>query len=517
MEGMRVSFGNELDIVLLLNYLFEPYTSYVINQVLMRIVAFIGMYLLLNRYVFINGDKQFSVLISLLFALLPFYPYGLGVPGLPLITYIFLNIRSNEASNVNWVVLILFPLYSSFVHGMMFFIILLSVLWIYDLLTKRVSKHFTIALVLFGITYLLINYRLLDVFIFGNNDFISHRTERISNYYNFHQAIVKSIHHFLFGQYHAYSLHIIFLPFIMIILLLNSLSKNRDKLLLGLFLLNIIISVWYGFWKYEGWQNLRESLSLLNLINLSRFTFITPLIWYVLLALSIKYYINTYKHSFSIYLVNIIICLSLIFIFYRSDFIQEYRSHGITYKEFFAQNLFDKVERYIGKDKNSYKVLSLGIHPAIASYNGFYTIDGYLINYNIEYKHRFRKIISRELSKNQKLKKNFDNWGSRCYLYINEVGYNFIRKKDEVYPINVDLNVSAIHSLSGKYIFSSYPIVNYEENGLSFLQKFHDKDSAWDIYLYKIKRDFSDKLDKVNLQEKKFGLINNMNLPQGLL
>ena len=64
-----------------------------------------------------------------------------------------------------------------------------------------------------------------------------------------------------------------------------------------------------------------------------------------------------------------------------------------------------------------YRVASIGIHPAIAQYNGFYTLDTYNNFYPLSYKHEFRKIIEKELEKNKKIRNYFDAWGGRCYFF----------------------------------------------------------------------------------------------------
>jgi hypothetical protein len=114
MNVPRASLGNELDFILWLFYFFEPFAAYTINQTLIRLIAFIGMYLLLNRYVFQIKQKNYSSAISLLYALLPFYSSaGLSVAGLPLITYVFLNLRYGKDNRNDWVILFFFPFYSS--------------------------------------------------------------------------------------------------------------------------------------------------------------------------------------------------------------------------------------------------------------------------------------------------------------------------------------------------------------------------------------------------------------------
>lgn len=485
MDAPRSSLGTEFDLTILLYYFFEPFNVYIINQIVIRVIAFLGMFLLLKNYILI-GDKKYSYLVSLMYSLLPFYvSYGISVAGLPLITYVFLNFRNRNYTKYDLCILILFPFYSSFILSLFFFIIILFILWLYDLFNKIYSKEFTVALIVFLVLCIFINYRLFETFFF-DYDFISHRVERLNTSYGFLESFIKSLTHFINGQYHVDSIHKLFLPLVIIVIFKNIFSKNRDKLLLGLFLFNLVISFWYGFWKYEGWNELRETYTFLGSFNFSRFHFLTPLIWYIIIALTIKYYIKYFSFKYKKQVISILISLSILNLFYHSEFIQEYKKRNITYKEFFAEEIFKSIDQYIDLDKKSYKTMSIGFHPSVAIYNGFSTIDGYLANYSLEYKDKFRKIISKELEKSNRLKKVFDEWGNRCYAFSSDIGYNLIRKKDEVFPIHIDFNMTIAKGLGVEYIFSSYKIMNEKENNLKFLKKFEDKDSAWDIYLYKI-------------------------------
>ncbi|MDQ0218917.1 hypothetical protein J2S21_002011 [Peribacillus cavernae] len=42
--------------------------------------------------------------------------------------------------------------------------------------------------------------------------------------------------------------------------------------------------------------------------------------------------------------------------------------------EFYAEKLFQNIKEHIAQPQEDYRVVSIGIHPAIAQYNGFYTI-----------------------------------------------------------------------------------------------------------------------------------------------
>ena len=173
--------------------------------------------------------------------------------------------------------------------------------------------------------------------------------------------------------------------------------------------------------------------------------------------------------------------------FFKSDFINEYRKNNITYSQFYSENLFENIEKFIDKDQKNYKVVSVGIHPSIAVYNGFYSLDGYSVLYDLKYKNQFREIIAQELEKSEILRRYFDEWGSRAYIFSDEIGQNYLRKKNDVYPININLNTSKLYEMGGRYIFSSYKIKNYVENNLQMLKIFSDNKSVWKIYLYEVK------------------------------
>ena len=108
------------------------------------------------------------------------------------------------------------------------------------------------------------------------------------------------------------------------------------------------------------------------------------------------------------------------------------------------------------------------MHPTIAQYNGFYTLDSYQNLYSLEYKNKFREIIADELEKNHRMKNYFDAWGSRCYVFVAELfgkGKCYLNcSKYETDSIDhFEIDTKALSALGGKYIFSAVPINNYEK------------------------------------------------------
>jgi hypothetical protein len=45
-------------------------------------------------------------------------------------------------------------------------------------------------------------------------------------------------------------------------------------------------------------------------------------------------------------------------------------------------------------------------------------------------------------------------------IKIAEIGTNYLRNKNEVYPITISLNTQVLKEMGGEYVFSSYFIVN---------------------------------------------------------
>jgi hypothetical protein len=306
---------------------------------------------------------------------------------------------------------------------------------------------------------------------------------------NIWQSIYLAFIDFIFGHGHVLTIHtLVILPILFIALRIVIINKSQraNKMFVFLLGLNFILSVWYAFWYYTGWQSLKAQFSILNTFNFSRFHFLRPLVIYLGFALGLHILWKMGKK----WQKRVLICLliQVVLLGICNDEII-YRVYGnTTVKQFYAVDLFQQIKEYIGQPQQSYRVASIGIHPAIAQYNGFYTLDTYNNYYPLAYKHEFRKIIAKELDKNQTLKTYFDQWGGRCYLFVSELGKKYDFKKDSTVEIHhLDLNMDAFKEMGGRYIFSSVPILNADEDGLLLKHTFDNPESAWKIYLYQAK------------------------------
>ncbi len=485
----RNAFGTEFSGIEWLHNIFPSMLAYAISQLLTRIIAFIGMFLLLKRH-FVKAAEAYPirVWVSLAFALTPFWPSGmLSTLGMPLALWAFMNIREGKHTWKEWLTLILLPIYSSFVLGFFFFLVMMGLLWLRDVLVKKKPNWvFFSSIALMTVIYLIIEYRLVFSLVIPEGP--TSRNEFVSSKLEFWRTIRLVMKNYFLGHTHVLTLHtLVIVPLSFIALILIGKKEKRgaiEKRYLYLFIFNIVLSVWYAFWFYKGWQPLKERISLLNTFNFARFHFLRPLVIYLMFAAGA--YILWKKGKWWQAFIKLCLIAQLLVLFGANDEIVYHNRP--TVKQFYATSQFTEIEQYIGKPKSSYRVASIGIHPAIAQYNGFYTLDTYNNFYPLTYKHEFRKIIAKELDKSPKLEEYFDQWGGRCYIFVAELGKKYEYKKDSKVKIHhLQLNTQAFKQMGGQYIFSAVPILNAEENSLEFKKTFEQKDSAWKIYLYQVK------------------------------
>ncbi|MFB9760124.1 DUF6044 family protein [Ectobacillus funiculus] len=486
----RNAFGTEFSLLVWLHMLFPSMIAYAISQTIVRFVAFFGMYYLLQDHIIPQRETSWiSVGAALAFSLTPFWPSGmLSTLGHPLALWAFLHIRRHTASWKHWLVILLLPLYSSFVLGFFFFLAAMGVLWLVDVLrTRRINPVFAASIVTMTALYLLIDYRLVYSLLFPQGP--TSRNEFVSSILPFWKTIRLVGKNFAIGHTHVLTVHTyVLLPLQLFTLVILVFQRKKDMLkrsFLGWFALNICLSVWYAFWFYVGWQPLKERFAFLNTFNFARFHFLRPLVLYVLFALSLAFLWQLGKRWRS--LVKLAVIAQCLILFYCNEEWYYRRVHAPSFKEFYAVSLFENIADYIGKPKQNYRVATIGLHPAIAQYNGFYTLDTYNNFYPLSYKRQFRKIIAAELKKNKRLKRYFDHWGGRCYLFSAELGkwYDY-RKTSKKKIRHLQLNTAAFSSLGGRYIFSAVPIQNAASNHLRFKRSFEHPEALWRIYLYEV-------------------------------
>lgn len=481
----RNAFGTEYSVIVWLYSLLPTMIAYGISQALTRAVAFFGMYLLLKKHL-LPGEKwlPLNITAALAFALTPFWPSGmLSTLGMPLALWAFLNIRSGEGSMKDYIVLTLLPFYASIVLGFFFFLTAMGIFWLTDVMRgKGWSLRFLAGIIYMTFVFLLVEYRLVYSFLFKGEP--NSRDEYFHAELSFWHSVRLTFKNYVLGHTHVMTVHTLFILPASLIAIYFVYSKKlwkQERTFVFLFALNFLLSLWYAFWFYEGWLPLTKRFHFMDTFNFARYHFLRPMVIYASFALALKI-ISLQGFSWA-KTAKWLAVMQILFLGLFNDEII-YRNKP-SVKEFFAEEQFQEIKEFIALPQEEYRVASIGIHPAIAQFNGFYTLDTYNNFYPLSYKHQFRKIIEKELAKNKTIRKYFDKWGGRCYIFTAQLGKRYMIKKDSKRRLkNLELNTDVFKEMGGRYIFSALPIDNAEQNQLKLEKVFVSKASAWKIYLY---------------------------------
>ena len=491
MDLPRISLGSELNFLAILFCLFPPYVALVINMFLIQLVAFIGMFLMLEKYVFnkVNSPVSFF-LISITFSFLAFWqPAGFGVAGLPLMIYVFFNIIYDNNKYLCYLYLLIFPFYSSLFFSGIFslaslFLLICLLLKSHILSKKQFFKGIIILTILF-ILSLISEYRLIIDSISGNANFISHRLEFFYTT-SFKESIYIICAFLITEQDHVIS-KLFPIIYFSILLVLFFKKKSISKEILYLIFIIFFIAIFHGFHTYTPFVNFKnELLGGLASIQLDRFYSLVPFLSYLLFGFTILQLIQ--HNNFTKIFAYFLLLFQFIFVFNSSIFFIDIKDKIIdkldvyTFNEYYATSSFEKIKKHL-KLNDKDRVGCVGIDPSIAVFNGLKTIDGYSANYSLSYKHKFRKLIENELDKNKETKLYFDNWGSRCYIFDDQLGNNpniFKSNKSNYKSIKLHLNKFISKQLNLKYIISAVEISN--KDSFKLVYYFDDKLRVYYIY-----------------------------------
>ena len=487
--------GFSVNVILVM--LLGMYKAYIVSGAIIRIIGFTEMVLLLRDY-FVDDHEVKKMrdiiwLCALIFAVLPVYvPFGLSVMGQPLLFWAFLNLQHYKRLILSYLIIILFPLYSSMVWFVVPFEILLAVAIWYFYRREEISNHFIICGVLLVLIFIQVNLPMLSLSVL-NPDFISHRLSY--NLYLFEKpSLIQSLGEFavtfFFVHYHVAT----FTPLIVMIAMGLTFQRKGYLLPVIIFAAIIFICFFQAFYSF-GEYALLNKFAFLKSFRFNRFSILLPLLWVLSFALALQ----TMRNSPLLKVLVMPFLLAQLFIALvgNDELVHDYRTivgrqKFPNFQNYMAHDQFTEIKNYIGLPVDSYYVASLGISPSIAEYNGMYTLDALLSIYDINYKKDFRRIFSGEIAKSQDLQQYYDGWGNRCYIFSSELGIKHqsfnCSKFDHRSITHFEFNKEAFEEMGGRYLISGVEIKNAEEVGLHLEKVFTDKTSWWDIYLYSMKK-----------------------------
>lgn len=327
---------------------------------------------------------------------------------------------------------------------------------------------------------------------------------------------------FVFGNIHPSNF--ISLP----ILILFLFTKNKRNSYLFLIYI-LIISLFFASY---GLITIFSNIKILKVFNFSRLLIFNTFVFYIILLKSIQY--CNLKKVFIYFLLIITLTLNMISNpeFTYNIFTKKYneiltnlidinipiykifnlmnplnkkelnndsyiiennmvKEYDYTYNNFYSVNLFNNVKKYINKPTSQYRVVSVGIPPAIALYNNLYVLDGDFDTYSGDYYLQFRKIIIGEIRKNKGILYKYDYGGAQAFIFVSEIFdpyYNNCTKniiKKDIKSLSINTNI--LKNMGCKYLLSSLRINNCEQLNIKFERYFTDIASNYNIFLYSIK------------------------------
>lgn len=516
----RNSLPSTLHLGVLLYYGLDPFWAHVANETILRTLALVGMGLLLRRRALPEGDPRLVWGCALAFSLLPWMPTAYAsVAGQPLLAYALLEIHERRGRAWPWAYLLFFAFYSSLVFMGIFVLLFLALAAAWELLARR-RLHWGLvgAGALLTAGFVVCEYRLLYQTLL-DTDYVSHRSAFERSGSGFLFAGYRSVLTFLTSQRHAPSLQAPFeLAAAALALGLGALRlpgaglggrlrrgwavlrgraaapvpRGRELLLVLLACGGVALAA--GYWRWGPVQEAIDASSLLRMLNLHRIGWVHPTLFALAFAYALHGLARAPRAGRAGPLAAFaLLGLQLAWVGANTHAVAVWRDEGLTFREYYSRPLFHEVKEAIGRPTGSYEVLSFAFPPGIALYNGFHVLNGFVNDYPLSYKRRFRRVIAPELERSRRLRLYFDRWGGMVDLFSSELGRvngytKTLYTKDAATRAVEDLALDprALRDLGADYLLSAVEIRNHRELGLELRGVFERTDSPWRIRLYAV-------------------------------
>lgn len=501
----RNYFPSEFSLYNILYLIFPDVYAYIIGYLLKLLLSFFSS-ILLAKFVLKENYQKYQKIVTLVavaFALLPVYPmYALCFASMPLILYLLIRIY-REPKWWLYLAVFLYPLISyfsffgAFILG--YLLIAIAILWIRD---RKLPYSLAGAFVVLMTGFVCFEYRLFGIMLLSDEETI--RSTMVVPSYGAWELlkIFKSV--FLNGFSHAKSVHTYFvLPVCMLYFVWNTwqyIRENKKSSFLGdifniTFAFIIFNCAVYALYFWEPLRTLVETvLPPLKGFQYGRTIFFNTFAWYFAFFIVLKEIYD--KKKTVTYVMGL---LAILIVggtqceysdFYNTcycnmyKFVKNTEVNQLSYREFYGGDLIKEIKVDIGYTPDQ-GVCAYGFHPAMLSYNGITTIDGYCGYYSQEYKERFRAAIAPTLEQNENWQSNYDGWGCRAYLFSasGQNIYDFGANAEAV-PQEILIDETALRELGCDYIFSRVEITNAAEMQLNYINEYRNSEMPYSVYLY---------------------------------
>ncbi|MDP8219930.1 MAG: DUF6044 family protein [Candidatus Stygibacter frigidus] len=468
--------------------------GYVVNEFFYRLLAFIGFYLLLNRYLMKGVPRIFPALISIAYVYLPFWSQGgLSVSGLPLLALILMNIYHKKDILLSYILLLVYILYSGFFLTGIFVMAIFGMLIIIRFFCRLSYKRLIRPLLMMTVIYIAVNY----------SYFLINFIYKIPTNRSDIQILSKSLAevwndlfwgYFITSHTHAPSFHqYLLLPVAIIsgIFIFRSRTFSFRKLTLRLIGFIILSSMLFAIYRFEPVNAWYTNMGIG--FDYSRLFFLNPPLWYILAGIGIMYFYSNFDQKKLVLIISLLVLIAQITInYYNSSY--KTGTETPTYREIISEKQFAEISEYLNEheprfDKFETRIGCVGFQPSVANFNGFKTLGAYCPIYPLHLKQTFMEILEGEMEKNSRLKLYMDRWGSQLYLFDDQI---FIRMLDQKYlrnnlsEITCDLNTAKLKELGVDYLFCTAKVTNAHEKKLREVYREKNPFNYYRFFIYAI-------------------------------
>lgn len=480
---------SEIKLQTLVFFLFPTLTAYYICFFLRCILSIIGFSLISVKM--LKNDPahlNIGILCGFLYGILPYFPtVGISFSALPIVFVLVFEIY--HYPSLKYYILLFFSTFlldfavmGFFVCGYLFLFFAID-----SIRGKKLNLSIMLSLLVVSLGFVIADYRLFNAMLFNPVGTI--RAVFKPQYLSFGDSVRLSWTGFVESQYHCDDLHkYVVMPVVLLVTAVMAIQKDRRaRIMIGLLICISFNSLVYGF---DNWAPLKHLIGkvvpALRGFSFARILWLNPFLWYTMFMVANCYLINFFRafspavaffFAFLIVLVKPAEYNEIHMNLYREKY-----NNQFTYKEFYAEELFEHIKKDI--EYSGEKAVAFGFHPAVLMFNDIFTLDGYLSNYEYDYKLRFRQLIEPELEQDEYYRAYFDEWGGRAYLLSDQLDHNPTKTPvDHAVPLNIDSEVFS--ELGGVFVFSRAELSNYIDLNFSFVNQYSMAPYPYVIYVYK--------------------------------
>lgn len=491
-------FLREINFYVILHRYFGFVEAEFINRFLAVVIGYFSMTYLMQSLFKDKLSINIMKLIAASYAVTPVLPcWSLGFAILPLLTEKLWMYSNNVQEKITWRMLTF--IFAGFCGPFFCLGLFVCIIWLCVIVTIFIKKRVLNKALVCSLVFMTIGYVIGDAHFFIMT-FSGVETNRIlfsydpvswkTPFYILKQAIVV----LLWGQYHAAPILTVIRPVFFLGCIYLYIKHRAKKLapneyiiistIRNVFIVMCLFSIIYAL-DIAGVNRLLLShiMPVAKGFNFGRIIYINNILWYIVFTFMVSLLVNRYKK-----IIFVAVCLQIVAVLYAKGFYQDTRANirncfaqkirygKVSYQQFVAPKFWSNIKSNI--NYNNEGVVSVGMHPSIAQANGFNTLDGYLSVHPMTWQNQFRTIIAPTLEKNDRLKKYYDTWGGRMYVFVDNVS--------DTEETTLLINTSCMKNLGGKYIFSRYKIINADQLGIRMIYEQDMKDSIYHIFVYEV-------------------------------